>query len=139
MTEPEAPNLDLSGGWQGLYSYPSGREPVAFSAELRESGGWIEGGVREVGQSGEAAGLELNSTLQGRRTGRSVTFLKLYDGSFRRYDTVRYEGEVSDDGAEISGAWTVPGSWSGSFLMIRTGEALKASGRRVAERLGAGR
>ena len=29
-------DVDLSGSWLGLYSYPSGRPPVSFTAELTE-------------------------------------------------------------------------------------------------------
>jgi len=116
--------LDLSGVWHGQFSYPrAGRDPVAFVATLDERGGLVLGDCEEVGAVAEAKGQTLTATLQGRRTERAITFLKLYDGAFSRYDSVQYEGEVSEDGAEIAGRWTVPGSWSGDFMMIRASNA----------------
>lgn len=115
----KAGGLDLSGSWHGLYSYPRTKAPVHFEASLNETDGWLLGTICETGTVGAAAGLTISASLQGRRTERTVTFLKMYDGSFRGYDSVRYVGVVSEDGTEIEGRWTVPGSWSGAFLMIR--------------------
>jgi len=113
--------LDLYGLWQGIYSYPSKRKPIAFSATLTETGFHLVGTSQEIGTFGDANGQVLGSSLDGRRSGRSVTWLKLYHGTWRRYDAVHYSGEVSTDGNEISGTWTIPGNWSGNFLMIRAG------------------
>jgi hypothetical protein len=117
----EADRLDLTGTWHGQYTYPTAKGPVHFVASLTETAGWITGQTEEIGTAGSARGVTITATLQGRRAGDSVTFLKLYDGQFREYDTVRYAGQVNGDGTEIEGAWTVPGSWSGKFLMIRPG------------------
>ncbi len=141
MSEPdERFSLDLSGLWQGLYSYPQGRgrNPVSFSAKLKDADGWLDGATSEVGEVGAARGLTISATLQGRRTGRSVTFLKTYDGEFRGYDAVQYAGEVRDGGDEIEGRWTVPGSWSGAFLMIRTSPAPAQQAAREVARIGRG-
>lgn len=35
------------------------------------------------------------------------------------YDTVAYEGIVTNDGDEITGRWDIPGEWSGTFIMTR--------------------
>ncbi|MGA0599507.1 hypothetical protein ACO2Q3_02235 [Caulobacter sp. KR2-114] len=116
--------LDLSGVWHGQFSYPrAGRDPVSFVATLDERAGAVVGDCEEVGAVAEAKGQTLTATLQGRRSDRELTFLKLYDGDNSRYDTVQYEGEVSEDGSEIVGRWTVPGSWSGDFMMIRASNA----------------
>ncbi len=123
--------LDLSGVWQGVYSYPVSRKPVSFVATLSETGGWLTGATEETGTVGDARGLTISATLQGRRTGRSVTFLKTYDGAYRGYDSVQYTGEVNEDGIEIEGRWTVRSNWSGTFLMIRSSGPPVAS---VAER-----
>ena len=138
MREGAPSDLDLSGLWNGLFSYAPGRgrEPVAFSAALTERDGWIEGSTSEIGEAGEARGETLAATLQGRRAGLSVTFLKTYDKAFRGYDAVQYVGEVRNDGEEIAGKWTVPGSWSGAFLMIRSGPAPQARQARTVERAG---
>ena len=34
---------DLSGFWDGLYSYPRILAPVFFVADLKETGGWLTG------------------------------------------------------------------------------------------------
>jgi hypothetical protein len=139
MSEPSGDvDLDLSGQWSGLYSYPPGRgrEPVAFTATLKETDGWLEGSTTEVGQVGAARGLTISATLQGRRSGRSVTFLKTYDGSFRSYDAVQYVGDVRDDGCEIEGRWTIQGNWSGTFLMIRSGHPYEFAREREVVKIG---
>jgi hypothetical protein len=115
--------LDLTGLWHGLYSYPRNRPPVHFVATLNESHSWITGSTEETGTGWDVRGVTITASLQGRQTDRSVTLLKLYDGPPRGYDTVHYAGTVSADGNEIEGQWTVPGSWAGSFLMIRSGGA----------------
>lgn len=128
-------DVDLSGSWRGLYSYPSGRPPVAFTAELTESGSWLTGTTIEVATRREVSGRTLTATLQGRRSGNSVKFLKLYDASVSGYDAVAYEGRVNGEGTEIEGRWSVPSNWSGTFLMIREGAAATVRARRVAERV----
>jgi hypothetical protein len=114
-------DLDLSGTWHGFYNYPIPQEPVPFTATLIETSGDLTGSTEEVGNVGDARGLTITATLQGRRTGFSITWLKIYDGEFQHYDAVRYAGAISEDGLEIEGRWTVPGHWSGTFLMIRAG------------------
>jgi hypothetical protein len=111
--------VDLSGFWHGLFHYPSGQPPVAFTAELHDADGALLGSTSETGQVGEAAGRTITATLQGRRSGSATIWLKIYDGDFRQYDSVRYEGSISADGQEIEGRWTVQSHWSGTFLMIR--------------------
>jgi hypothetical protein len=102
---------------------------------LTESDCWLTGATEETGATGDARGLTITATLQGRRTGCSVTWLKIYDGSFRLYDSVHYAGDVNADGTEIEGRWTVPGSWSGRFLMIRSGGLSAALAREVIEKV----
>jgi len=43
MTE----KLNLTGVWQGLYSYPQALAPVAFTATLLDSG-WLSGSIHEI-------------------------------------------------------------------------------------------
>lgn len=81
-------------------------------------------------------GRTIAATVQGRRAGRTVTFLKSYDDLPQGYDTVHYAGDVGHDDNEIEGRWTVPGSWSGKFLMIRASGTSVALLRKVAERVG---
>ena len=129
------PSLNLSGVWHGRYFYPVGRAPVAFIATLTEIDSWLTGTVEETGTAGEARGIAMAASIQGRRTGRAVTWLKLYDGRFRRYDSVRYEGEINNDATEISGRWSIPGNWSGTFIMIRPRGVAAASNVKATEKV----
>lgn len=135
MSGEQTDDLNLSGVWQGLFSYPDGRnrDPVSFVATLAELDGWIDGTTEEPGATAETSGLALRATIQGRRTGRTLTFLKLYDGRPRGYDTVTYQGAINDDASEIEGRWSIPGNWSGSFLMIRSSRPEVALEREAAE------
>jgi hypothetical protein len=127
---------DLSGTWDGLYSYPSTLAPVAFVAAVNETAGWFTGRTEEVGRSRFTSGRTLTATLQGRRSGVLVKFLKLYDASVPGYDSVAYEGNISADGTEIGGRWTALGNWSGTFLMIRSRRLAESSSKTARERLG---
>ncbi len=129
-----ADKLDLSGAWQGLFHYPIVQAPVSFRATLHDADGILVGSTEETGEIGDAAGRMISATLQGRRTAFSVTWLKIYDGDFQHYDAVRYEGAVSEDGLEIEGRWTVPGHWSGTFLMIRAASATREVEEAIAAR-----
>jgi hypothetical protein len=60
--------------------------------------------------------------------------VKTYDGLGGVYNMVLYQGVLSADGTEISGDWTIPGDWSGRFVMIRSGEAAVKRAQKVAER-----
>jgi hypothetical protein len=115
--------FNLSGAWAGLFNYPKLYGPVAFSADLVERGGWLTGATKETVTIGAASGAKITATLQGRRTGPFVTWLKLYDAISRGYDSVHYEGDVNEDATEIHGHWIVSGNWSGTFIMIRSAEA----------------
>lgn len=119
--------LNLSGQWQGRFSYATDkREPVSFVATLSEHDSRLNGEIEETGAVADAAGRTLHATVQGRRLGRAIKFLKVYAGSFSRYVSVQYDGEVNDDATEIAGWWTVPGSWSGRFVMTRSKSPAKA-------------
>ena len=107
MTSATGTSMNLSGEWSGVYSYAGLRPPIHFSANLQDNGGWIAGVTEEIATLGEAMNRKISATLQGRRTGASVIWLKLYDRASAVYDAVRYEGEVSADGNEISGRWIV--------------------------------
>ncbi len=123
MSDGEA--FNLSGVWHGQYAYAEGgRDAVAFVAALRDLDGVLSGSTEEAVPMGGASAT-LRATLQGRREGRTVTLLKLYEGiqasaPGRVYDFVHYEGDVAPEGDEIEGIWRVRGS-SGRFLMLRSG------------------
>ena len=135
MTKRIGGEFNLTGLWRGLYSYPINRAPVPFTASLAESGSWLTGATEEVATGRAALGRTLTATLQGRRAGSSVTLLKLYNCSLRAYDSVAYEGAINAEGTEIEGRWTVPGNWSGTFLMIRGGEIAATRTRTAKEKV----
>jgi hypothetical protein len=50
-----------------------------------------------------------------------VEFTKTYDPPGPGYNRpILYRGSISPDFNEIEGTWTVLGSWSGRFLLIRS-------------------
>ena len=113
---------DLSGTWQGLYSYNDSREPVAFVAVVIDAAGSLGGTTHERCAAGEAPGGYLYATLSGQRAGSTVTFVKTYDGTGGWEHSVGYDGTINEDGTEITGQWQVHdewGAWTGPFLMMR--------------------
>ena len=130
---PSAPSL--TGIWHGLYSYPIPRTPVSFVATLIETASSVSGTTHERCTIGPTSQNEiLYATLLGRRQDSAVAFVKSYDGANPHYGTVAYEGKLSADGTEIEGRWTVLGSWSGKFLMIRSAGKSEEVARTVFER-----
>ena len=122
---------DLSGRWKGFFNYPDGFETTEFDAELRDLGGAISGETSEP--HFEDSGRILYATLQGARVGSNLRFHKTYDELDLHYHMVVYEGRIDPSGDEISGEWTVPGIWSGTFLMIRASGRAEGIERRVEE------
>ena len=128
---------DLSGRWSGFYSYPDGGPPNAFEAELRDGAGILTGTTTEIADSGSRYGQILHAVIDGRRDGSSVQFLKMYDGLSEAHDVVRYEGTLDGEGNEIEGQWTVPGIWSGTFLMVRHSGAKEEIEEKIGEEIDA--
>ena len=129
--EREDRALDLSGVWDGVFSYERGRPPVSFTGTLTETGAWLAGSTEEVATSGPGNGRKLRANLEGRRTGAEVTFFKTYEQLFAGYDSVQYEGRVNAGATEIEGRWTIFGKAAGPFLMIRSGAAHAEAERRA--------
>jgi hypothetical protein len=125
---------NLSGIWQGLYAYPEALSPVSFTATLLESGSWLSGSTHEAAEDDVGEWVDCYATLLGKRRGRSVRFTKTYDGRNGWSHSVDYDGEVSGDGAEISGRWRIEDVWSGKFLMIRSRTASVGALREAFER-----
>lgn len=123
---------NLTGVWQGVYSYPFGRVATPFVATLIEADGPFSGTAHE--QVPEHGSELLFSTLSGHRQGRRVGFRKEYAtvaGS--DYKKVDYSGTMSADGTRIEGHWTIRNEWSGKFVMTRPPRAEVAVTRTVAE------
>jgi hypothetical protein len=111
-----SPAGDLSGEWRGIFNYPRGQPPTEFTATLHDAGGRLSGSTVEPSLSGGT----IVARIDGSHVGSAVSFMKLYDDDPEdQYDTVAYEGAVDAEGTEIAGRWSIPGVWSGSFIMVR--------------------
>jgi hypothetical protein len=108
-----APNL--TGIWNGLYTYSNGRS-VSFVATLLDNRGSLTGTTHEVDGRG---GATLCANLLGNCCDGAVTFTKTYIQPGTRFrHPVAYRGALSSDATEIEGRWTIRLT-SGKFLMIR--------------------
>jgi hypothetical protein len=110
----------LTGVWQGRFSYGAA-EGCAFVATLMELGPHLSGSTHEPNVSGRGDEDHLFAMIEGRRNGRSLSFMKTYDGSAGWTHSVAYEGRVSSDGTEIEGRWSIGDGLAGTFLMLRSG------------------
>jgi hypothetical protein len=126
----------LTGVWEGIYSYPlHGMPPVAFTATLFELGNALSGSVSEPCTAGPSGTLDFS--LSGDRSGNALAFVKTYHGPNLRYrHPIHYEGIVNEDATEVEGTWTIPGNWSGRFLMVRSGGQPSAAAESTGVRRG---
>ena len=109
---------DLSGRWLGIFNYPDNGGAVGFTADIVDGGGRLGGEIHETDAIDD--GRPLVARIDGHRSGAAVEFTKFYDEADPGgYDLVAYRGTVSGDGNEIAGEWSIPGIWSGSFIMTR--------------------
>ena len=115
----EATGRNLTGTWNGLYSYQRGMEPVGFVADLVDVSSWLGGGVRETAPGRDGRLATFHAEVSGRRSGGQVVFVKTYDGTGGRIHSVDYDGTLSQDGTEIEGTWRIARQAAGRFLMIR--------------------
>jgi len=114
---------DLTGVWEGTFSYPRLYEPTQFTAVLIDLGGSLSGTVHEIATGKSAAGKTVEATIEGRRGGSSVSFTKVYEAATPGHRApVHYAGALSPDGDRIEGCWRIVGNWSGRFLMTRSGD-----------------
>lgn len=110
---------NVTGRWEGILNYPRGMAPNGFAATLVEQAGAITGETHERSDAGHDRGEELVAAVEGDRVGSAVRFTKRYDDLARAHYAVRYDGTLSPENDEITGEWTIPGVWSGSFIMVR--------------------
>lgn len=121
---------NLTGVWIGRYTYPFVLPPVDFTATVIDSGVSLTGATHETAQ-----GSERTASIAGAREGRSIGFVKTYDGVKTETTLpINYEGTLSTDSTQISGHWTIPGHLSGGFVMVREMRKAVARKRKVAER-----
>lgn len=115
----QADNHDLTGMWDGVYSYPAvpdAGSAMLFLADISEVGGQISGTIIEPHEFRRATA---HATIIGHRVGDVVDFSKTYHGAGAEYDEpVSYTGQLSNDGTLITGHWMMQ-EWSGPFEMVR--------------------
>lgn len=115
---------DLSGQWSGIFNYPALYPPNSFEATIRDCAGAISGVINQPGEFFEPPGTVQHAVIEGSREGSTLVFIKIYDDLNR--PTPHYHGVIEPGGDEIEGEWTIPGDWSGTFLMIRGARASEA-------------
>ncbi|KLI64168.1 hypothetical protein [Aurantiacibacter marinus] len=122
---------DLSGEWDGEFSYPAGSGPVTpFLANLNQRGTSFTGFIMEpdIHLAGNAA----EATIVGVIAGDAVDFTKTYRKATRGYENpVDYVGQLLDRGERITGVWSLL-HMNGTFEMTRRGGA-EAEEEREAE------
>jgi hypothetical protein len=134
MSERSNDGVDLTGIWQGLYTYPEINRSVSFVATLIDLHGSFTGMTHEPCVFRDRPGTTLYANLAGHRQQHDVTFEKTYEAAGAGYDTVHYEGRLSSDGNEIEGRWTIAPIRSGTFLMIRSAGKTEARRRKAMAR-----
>ena len=126
-----AASHDLSGDWFGMYNYPHGGPPTRFEATVRDHGGAITGETAEPDLQREPSPT-LHPDNEGTHDGERLRFTKFYDDLEFSPEPILYDGRIDRSGDEIEGGWTIPGVWSGTFLMVRGARREEAVAQEVA-------
>ncbi len=122
---------NLTGVWQGLYSYAGAGDHTPFTATLLEIGSHFSGSTHETTLVEGRARATLFALMDGTRSGNAIAFVKTYDGSAGWDHSVAYDGAINGDGTEIEGTWRVRGGAAGRFLMTRPAGKATAVKRRA--------
>ena len=118
---------NLTGVWNGLYSYSTGLS-VSFVATLIDSGSTLSGATHEPNVMKTGPGSTLYALLSGGRSASAISFVKTYDeAGTSHYYPVSYEGVLNADATEIEGRWRIGSGTAGKFLMIRSEGKLVAA------------
>jgi len=124
----------LTGSWSGAYRYPRGAGPeTVFNVQIEEVAGAFTGAMQEPNLTRPGAGTVANAEIEGTRNGASVNFIKFYKNSGGMDHALRYEGEVNEALTRITGTWTIPNVWSGTFFMTRDDDGAEEAVEREAE------
>lgn len=110
----------LSGAWSGAYRYPGDALPeTVFNATIEEVGGAFTGSTQEPNMHRIGRAKIVTAEIEGTRTGLDVVFTKFMDGSGGMRHAIRYVGAANEALTQITGTWTIPREWSGTFFMHR--------------------
>jgi len=108
----------MTGFWTGRYWYDAPSEPVvSFLANIDDADGRLSGSISEPNTISRSS-QRLEAFVRGTRSGISVAFAKVYDGSGDLAHRVDYTGDLADDGLSVSGQWRLE-EWTGGFQMTR--------------------
>jgi hypothetical protein len=109
----------LTGTWQGGYIAATSDDANRFDVKLTQQGTTLTGTMTELNAiSDPAQAMFLTSTLAGSIEGRTVRFVKTYDGSGGVSHSVTYRGALDPNGRRIRGAFDAGGA-TGDFEMVR--------------------
>ena len=124
---------NLSGYWSGWYAYHAQiRVPaVPFTAWLEVSAdGHLSGSTTEPNTFARTDTQELFADLTGEAGRDWVTFIKTYQAMpGLEASPIGYSGDVTEDGAKITGVWTIDlgtRSYQGSFELHRASSSQRA-------------
>ena len=120
-----ADSYNLTGVWDGLYTYPYRLGQEHYTAVLFDHRGAVTGTIHETVTRFVPGPVDMNAGVSGTREGGAVEFVKTYDGTGGWRHSVVYSGRFRD-GDEIEGVWRVD-DVSGSFLMLRARQPAKAA------------
>jgi hypothetical protein len=97
---------DLTGVWDGVFSYRLGLQPsTPFVAILIDCGDAISGTIHEQWSSSVTFFASLDRSCGPLR--------QTYDGGKPHTRPIIYGGSVNGDATRIEGRWKIPGNWSG--------------------------
>lgn len=91
----------------------------------------MSGRTLEPDVLGGAGAPDIPAVLEGHFDDAVLVFTKFSEGG-GHIDPIHYEGQVSGDGNEIAGTWTIKVDWSGTFRMQRRVVAAEAGAERAA-------
>ncbi len=120
---------DLTGAWQGKYSYAAAIRPNSFAAYLQENDGTLTGEIIEPNTITAGGPDELIAAMIGARAAREVEFTKSY--SDLEQPSLLYTGQLNAALTRMDGKWHFPSEpWvHGSFMMVREVGPGKAAAR----------
>ena len=118
--------INLTGRWTGVYFYPADQTLNAndnmpatpFTAALIDAGGVITGTTLEPDTLGGPGAPDIPAIVDGSHDGALLTFTKFPEGGGHD-DPIVYSGLITPDGDSVTGDWSIPGAWSGTFRMQR--------------------
>lgn len=117
VSHAQGPKLELTGTWEGHYSYmgSSGRQDVPFTLQLTARGTSLSGKITEPNTFGDRSSPNLYANVVGIQEGLRLRLIKTYDGTAGQHHSVYYESMLDPGAMRISGTWIIGDRWSGEF------------------------